>query len=173
MFAPQTPMRLIGCNGKQLKEAKSERRRALVLSFQLQPFTPDHANDLNIKSRLFSTSDGEPLKDVISTTLAISAPPQHVRIFLATGNDAPISVELYAALVQPKLTVRKDREGPIFSATLHIVSDYPSGDNLLLLMQRVTEQFFVTLETEQGDMLGDASDQQPNLVGDDDNDDND
>lgn len=152
MFSDHTPMRLVGCNGKQLREG-SERRRALVLSFQLQPFTAEMAADLHIKTRLFSTRDGEPLNDVISTTLAISAPPQRVEIRLAPDQGNP-SVELPAAMISPTLIVRKDKEGPVYSATLNIISDYPSGDNLLLLMQRVTEQFFITLHSEQGDMLG-------------------
>lgn len=163
MFTAHTPMRLIGCNGKQIRE-KNERRRVLVLSFQIQPFTPDQAGDLNIKSRLFSVRDGEPLKDVLSTTLAIAAPLQRVAIRMAPDQDLP-SVELFAAAIQPKLTVRKDREGPVYSATLYVVSDYPSGDNLLLLMQRVTEQFFVTLTPEQGDMLDGAEGRAPALVG--------
>lgn len=163
MFAQHTPMRLVGCNGKSIREKKGERRRVLVLSFQLQPFTVPMAEDLNIKGRLFSSIDGEPLKDIISSTLSIAAPPQRVEIRLAPDQGRP-SVELFAALLQPKITIRKDREGPVYSATIYIVSDYPSGDNLLLLMQRVTEQFFVTLGTEQNNMLDDASDQQPNLV---------
>lgn len=162
MFGEHTPMRLLGCNGKAIRE-KDERRRVLVLSFQLQPFTPEMADDLNVKGRLFSSLDGEPLKDVISATLAIAAPPQRVDIRLAPDQPRP-SVELYAAQLQPKLTIRKDREGPVYSATIYIVSDYPSGDNLLLLMQRVTEQFFVTLAPEQGDMLTAPASSQPSLV---------
>lgn len=170
MFGANTPMRLVGCNGKQVRE-KDERRRVLVLSWQLQPFTPEMATDLNIKGRLFSLSDGEPLKDVISSTLAIAAPPQRVEIKMAPDQPRP-SVELYAAQLQPKITIRKDREGPVYSATIYIVSDYPSGDNLLLLMQRVTEQFFITLTPEQGDMLsGGATNAQPTLVGERDEDD--
>lgn len=162
MFAAHTPMRLVGVTGKQVKDGKKrERRRVCVLSFQLQPFTATHASDLSIKARLFAAGDGEPLKDVLSTTLAIATPPQRVNIRLAPDQDIS-SVELYATLVAPKIVVRRDREGPVYSATINIVSDYPSGDNLLLLMQRVTEQFFVTLETEQGTLLDTAED--TNLV---------
>lgn len=144
-------MRLTGCTGKQIREG-NDRRRVLVLAFQLQPFTVEMAEDLNVKSRLFSVRTGEALPDVLSTSLAIQAPPQRVEIRLAPDQDRP-SVELVAAVIKPVLTVRKDKEGPVYSATVTIVSDYPSGDNLLMLMQRVTEQFFVTLAPEQGDML--------------------
>lgn len=174
MFGPNTPMRLVGCAGKQLR-AGSDKRRVLVLSWQLQPFTAEMANDLNIKARLFASRDGEPLPDVISTTLAIAVAPQRVQIRMAPDQTKP-SVELVAATLQPALTIRRDREGPVFSATVVIVADYPSGDNLLLLMQRVTEQFFVTLEIEQGDMLeraaqqglvdADSGDDHEDLIGD-------
>lgn len=160
MFNANTPMRLTGCAGKQVKDGK-ERRRVLVLSFQLQPFTPEMAEDLHIKSRLFSSRSGEPLPDVLTTTLAISNPLQRVQI--RSAPDVPqATVTLQDAEIAPKITVRKDKEGPVYSATLVVVADYPSGDNLLYLMQRVTEQFFVTLESEQGDML--ARDHKSRLV---------
>jgi hypothetical protein len=164
MFATNTPARLVGVAGQQVRE-KDERRRVIVLAFQLQPFTVAMADDLNIKGRLFSSLDGEPLKDVISTKLAIGVPKQRVEIRLAPDQEVP-SVELYAAVIKPAITIRKDREGPVYSATFYVVSDYPSGDNLLLLMQRVTEQFFVTLTPEQGDMLDTAEGRQPALVDD-------
>jgi hypothetical protein len=160
MFAAHTPMRLTNCAGKQIKNGK-ERERVLVLSFQLQPFSPEMAGDLNVKGRLFK-HDGSPLDDVISTTLAIHVPDQRVEIRMAPDQTRP-SVELVAASVKPSIVVRKDREGPVYSATLVVICDYPSGDNLLLLMQRVTEQFFVTLEAEQGSMLADADTLAPRL----------
>lgn len=162
MFSPHTPMRLIGCNGKQIREG-NERRRALVLTFQLQPFSPDMAADLNVRNRLFSVNTGEPLPDVLGTKLAITVAPQRVEIRLAPDQGRP-SVELIAVSVQPVLNVRKDKEGPVYSATLSLLCDYPSGDNLLLLMQKVTEQFFVTMTPEQGDMLARMGREAPRLV---------
>lgn len=166
MFSPHTPMRLIGCNGKQIRERK-DRRRALVLTFQLQPFSPAMAEDLNVRGRLFSVTSGEPLSDVLGTKLAIAVAPQRVEIRMAPDQPAA-SVDLPAVIVQPVLNVRKDKEGPVYSATLSMLCDYPAGDHLLLLMQRVTEQFFVTLTAEQGDMLANMGREAPRLVDDDD-----
>lgn len=150
MFAKNTPMRLVGCAGKQLKDG-SERRRVLVLSFQLQPFTMEMAADLDIARHLFGRS-GEPLPDVINMTLAIVSPL--LRVQIRSAPDLPqATITINDADLSPKLAVRKDKEGPVYSATLVLISDYPSGDDLLFLMQRVTEQFFVTLEPGQGDLL--------------------
>jgi len=151
MFDVNTPMRLVGCAGKQVKDG-GDKRRVLVLSFQLQPFTAEMAASLNIKSRLFSARTGEALPEVLSTKLAIDAPMQTVSI--RTAPDTPrASVTIPEVEVAPAITVRKDREGPVYSATLVILADYPSGNDLLFLMQRVTEQFFVTFEAVQGNML--------------------
>lgn len=154
MFAKNTPMRLIGCAGKQIKDG-SDRRRVLVLSFQLQPFTIEMASDLDIARHLFGRG-GDPLPDVLATTLAIVTPV--LKVSIRSAPDLPqATVIIDDAECSPKIVVRKDKEGPVYSATLVLIADYPKGDDLLFLMQRVTEQFFLTLEPGQGDLLERAS----------------
>jgi hypothetical protein len=144
MFSPLTPMRLHGCNGKTKKDAEGGSLRVVVLTFQLQPFTSEMANDLNVKGRLFSLSDGMPLPDILSTALKVAIPQQKVALYEAPDMPKP-SVELAEVDVSPIITVRADKEGPVYSALFSASFAYPSAADLLWLFHRVTMQTFVTM----------------------------
>lgn len=160
MFAPLTPMRLQGCNGKTKKDAEGNRLRVVVLTFMLQPFTSDMANDLNVKGRLFSIGDGTPLGDIVSTALKVAVPTQRVSLFEAP--DMPkASVELAEVDVSPVINVRADKEGPVYAATFNVSFAYPSAKDLLWLFQRVTDQAFVTMESTGQQSLIDTADDKP------------
>lgn len=145
MFGPLTPMRLHGCAGKTKKDAEGNRLRVVELAFLLQPFSPEMANDLNVKGRLFSVTDGQPLPDIVSTALRVIMPRQKVAIFEAPDMPAA-SVELPDVDIAPIISVRADREGPVYAALFKVQFTYPSAKDLLWLFQRVTDQVFVTLE---------------------------
>lgn len=146
MFGPKTPLRLHGCNGKTRKDSDGQRRRVVVLTFQAQPFTDVMANDLNVKGRLFSIGDGSPLPDVASMALKIAVPGQKMTLFEAPDADMPASVTVDQVDVSPILTVRADKEGPVYSALFSAEFPYPEAKHLLWLFHRVTEQVFATFE---------------------------
>ena len=145
MFSPFTPMRLTGCNGKTKKAEDGGKARVVVLTFMLQPFTPEMANDLNVKARLFSLSSGEPLQDIQDIGLKIAVPQQKMSLFEAP-DVARASVVVDSVDVSPIIRVRADKEGPIYAATFNVSFDYPTAKELLWLFHRVTDQAFATFE---------------------------
>jgi len=151
MFSPETPMRLHGCNGKTRKDDDGNRIRVVQLTFMLQPFTPEMANDFGVKGRLFNINSGEPLPDIQSIKLKIAKPLQ--KMSLAPAKDVAAPVVVNEVDVQPFLSVTADREGPVFTAYFSVEFDYPTANDLLWLFQKVTEQLFATFEPAQGDML--------------------
>jgi hypothetical protein len=153
MFAAKTPMRLTSCSGKQKKNAEGDRVRLVVLTFQLQPFTSEMANDLNVKGRLFSLSDGNPLLDVMDAGLKIAVPRQRMTLYAAPDDEMPASIELADVDIDPIIRVRLDREGPVYSGTFKVSFEYPSANNLLWLFHCVTEQVFATFEGAQASLL--------------------
>jgi hypothetical protein len=161
MFAPLTPMRLQGCNGKTKKDAEGNRLRVVVLTFMLQPFTAEMANDLNVKARLFGVTDGLPLNDIVSTALKVAVPQQRVELYEAP--DMPkASVILPDVDVSPVINVRADKEGPVYAATFNVSFAYPSAKDLLWLFQRVTDQAFVTMtSTGQQSLIGEIEEPEP------------
>ncbi len=153
MFGPKTPLRLQGCNGKTRKDVDGTRRRVVVLTFQAQPFTETMANDLNVKGRLFSIGDGQPLPDVASIALKIAIPRQRMSLFEAPDDEMPASVSVEDIEIAPILNVRADKEGPVYSALVSVEFPYPEAKQLLWLFHRVTEQVFATFEpTGQQDL---------------------
>lgn len=157
MFGPLTPLRLQGCAGKTKKDAEGNRLRVVVLTFQAQPFTSEMANDLNVKGRLFSLGDGQPLPDLVSVALKIAIPQQKVSLFEAPDMPKP-SVVIDDADVSPIINVRADKEGPVYCATFNVSFVYPTAKDLLWLFQRVTDQVFVTLEPTGQQSLIDGDD---------------
>lgn len=150
MFTAQTPMRLHGCNGKTAKDSDGNRKRVVLLTWMLQPFTPEMAADLNVKSHLFR-ADGSPKPEIQSAALNIKVPLQHMA--LSSAPDVAPSVEVDAVDVSTTLKVSADREGPIYTAYFSCEFDYPQADHLLWLFHQVTEQLFATFTPAQGDML--------------------
>ncbi len=131
-----------------------EERRILVLEFLIQPFTAEMAEELGILGHLFARKGGQPLDDLASIQVAISVPLQQVEFRMAP--DTPeASVILRAVDVEDTIRVRKDKEGPVYAATLVTSVRYPDPDALLFLLNGYRRQHFLTFTQEQGDMLAD------------------
>lgn len=155
MFSKRTAFYLRNIGPREEKEEGGDgKRKCLVMDFQLQPFTPEQAGELNVKTRLFS-SDGEPHPNVIACALGIEVGGnQKVTFFRAPDDEMPQSLTLRNVKVEPKLRVRRDGETPFFSAKLTLVTDgMPDPKDLLALIEGHASQFFLTFETEQGDLL--------------------
>lgn len=155
MFSAQTPMRLHGCNGKTKKDNEGNRKRVVLLTFMLQPFTPEMAAALNVKGRLFNVNTGQPLEDIQSISLKIAVPLQQMS--LSPARDVAAEVVVAETEVIGLLKVSADREGPIYTAYFSVEFDYPSANDLLWLFHKVTEQIVATFEPVQGDMLSDGT----------------
>lgn len=156
MFAAKTPLYLRDVTFKT-KDVDGENKKVVVLTFMCQPFKPEMAAELDIKSRLFNASTGEPDPVMKSAECAISLPTQRVT-FHAAPDSPNKRLEIEHARVSPTIKVRKDKEGPVYAATFSIDFDYPTPDGLLFLAHGINDQHFVTFETEQGDMLEGAED---------------
>lgn len=161
MFSAQTPMRLHGCNGKTAKDEDGNRKRVVLLTFMLQPFTPDMAKDLGVKGRLFNINTGAPLDDIQSVQLKFNVPLQ--KMSLSPARDVEPVVIINEVDIIPILKVSADREGPVYTAYFSAEFDFPSANDLLWLFHKVTEQVSATFEPAQGDMLADAAEQKPRL----------
>lgn len=164
MFKHRTAFYLRNISPREEKQEDGERRKCMVLDFQIEPFTPEQAAELNVKTRLFS-SDGEPHPNVISAALGINVGGnQQVTFFRAPDAEMPQSMILRNVKVENKLRVRKDGETPAFSAKVTLVTDgMPDPKDLLALIEGHASQFFLTFETEQGDLLDDAAARTPAL----------
>lgn len=154
MFAPRTAMYLNNVSQKKETNSKGERQKLIVLTFTIQPFTPDQAADLNVKSRLFDASSGDPFDDVLGSKLAVSAGgKQKVLLYRAPEPEMPVSVELRYATFDGGISVRADKETPQYAATFSLVADKPSADDLLKIWDGCYEQWFATFELEQPSIL--------------------
>lgn len=164
MFKRRTAFYLRDIRPREEKEEGGDSRKCLVLDFQLQPFTPEQAGELNVKTRLFG-SDGEPHPNVISCALSIAVGGnQQVTFFRAPDAEMPESITLRNVKVEGKLQVRRDSETPAFAARVTLVTDgMPDPKDLLALIEGHMSQFFLTFETEQGDLLDDAEARKPAL----------
>lgn len=163
MFGANTPMRLQDVTFKTRK-MDGEDRRIVALTLFIQPFTPEMADALNVKRRLFSVNDAEPLPDVLGCELAIAQDYQRMQVRMAPDQTVA-SIEIPNVEIGPALKVRKDKEGPIFAAVLRAEMAYPSPNDLMFLASRVNEQDYFTFEPEQGDMLDTSASREPALVG--------
>lgn len=152
MFSPETPMTLTDVTFTTEVEDE-ETRRIVVCTFAIAPFTPAHADDLNVRSLLFDSSTGL-LKPAIETVvLNISAPDQ--RLTFRMVPDARPSLVLPNVAIDEKLRakVKRDREPSVCEAILKISFAYPTAEQLLYIASGVNETHWLTFEPEQGDLL--------------------
>lgn len=153
MFAPKTAMTLAAVYPKRDKKADGALEKLLVLKVAVEPFTAAMAGDLNVKSRLFTAGSGDAHGDVMAAALGIAPGLQAVQFFRAPDPDMPVSVALRAVKVEPVLAVRKDKETNLYNATLTLNCHMPDARDVLALIMGHAEQWFLTFENEQGDML--------------------
>lgn len=161
MFAPNTPMTLTDVTFTTEVEDE-ETRRIVVCTFALAPFTPAHADDLNVRSLLFDSSTGL-LKPAIETVvLNINAPDQRLT-FAMTPDQAERRIVLPNVAIEEKLRakVKRDREPAVCEAVLKVSFQYPTADQLLYIANGVTDTHYLTFEPEQLDMLTAEDDHEP------------
>lgn len=147
MFKADTPMYLRGIS-PGVEVVDQETRKTLTLSFLLQPFTREHADDLGVGAELFEGSTGNPNDLVAEAKLRISPPDQRMAFRMAP--DAPAcTLVINDVEVLKVIKVRADKEGPVLSGHLNVKLRYPSGADLLAIMSAYTEQRWVTFVPQQ------------------------
>lgn len=158
MLKPDTPMYLrdVTFGTEKLSD---ETKKIVTCIFMLQPFTREQAEDLNVHSELFEISTGEPKAVVESVTLHLSVPLQRMS-FAKAPELKRKSLTVDNVAIGGHLKIRRDKEGPVYAATLSASFYYPSGDELLYIANGVNEQHFMTFASQQGDMLTEASDEE-------------
>lgn len=137
-----------------------EERRIMVLEFMVQPFTIEMATELGIQRHLFAKGDSTPMDDVTNITVKIAMSLQQLE-FRPAPDVEKASVILRAVEVEPSLKVRRDKEGPVFAATLICSVRYPAADELLYVLNGYRRQHYLTFSDEQGDMLQEAEAERP------------
>jgi hypothetical protein len=153
MFSPDTPMTLSDVTFTTEVEDE-ETRRIVVCTFAIVPFTPAHADALNIKSVLFDRASTM-LKDAIETVvLNIHAEDQRLT-FAMTPDQSERRIVLANVRIEEKLRakIKRDREPAVCEATLKISFSYPTADQLLYIANGVDDTHYLTFEPEQGDLL--------------------
>lgn len=167
MFLAKTAVYLTDVHPKKERLEDGDDRKVFVLKLSIQPFTGTMAEQMNVKSRLFD-SKGEPHANVLGASLGIKVNgPQTLSIYRALGDEMPVSITLRNVEVQPSIYVRHDKETPQYAATLTVLTDgMPDPKVTQELISLYTEQVFVTIESEQGDMLtAEGEEGEPRLVG--------
>jgi hypothetical protein len=152
--ANNTAMRLEKFGLGTKKKNGGEIEKVLKIGFGIQPFTIEMADDLGVKSRLFAPNTGKPHDNVLGETLALGLRMQRISISLAEDQSQP-SVVLTEGIVGA-LTVRKDKEGPVYAASFQVSTTLPEARDLLFLAERYTDQVFVTFEAQEGSLLDSA-----------------
>jgi hypothetical protein len=157
MFQPDTPLYL-----KDLElgteDVDQETRKIVKLKFEAQPFTREMADELGVAAELFlvkrqGTRD-LPDPTVLAAKLAVHVPLQ--RMSFKRAPDTEVSLVIDAVEVGPSLKIRRDTERPEFAAIISVSFRYPSGEDLLYIASGYLEQFVMTFETMQADLLENA-----------------
>jgi hypothetical protein len=161
MFAPDTPMTLTDVTFTTEVEDE-ETRRIVVCTFALAPFTPAHAEALNIRSLLFDASTGT-LKPAIDAVTALISHEDQRLTFAMTPDQQDRRIVLPNVRIEEKLKakIKHDREPAVCEATLKISFSYPTADQLLYIANGVNDTHYLTFEPEQGDLLTSMDDDEP------------
>lgn len=144
-FTSRIPARIEDLHFGVLKEDDAIIKR-VVMTLLVQPFTGDRAEELGLKRHLFALNTGEPLENVISTKLRIAPSIQKMAISMAP--DAPDSVTIRDVSVDTAVSVRKDKEGPVYSATFKLSFDLPDAKTILWLAGEYTEMAYFVFEPD-------------------------
>lgn len=135
-----------GLGTKRKKDGDAE--IVLKVGFSIQPFTIEMADDLGIKTRLFAANTGKPHDNILGEKLALGLGLQRIGIALAE-DQTDDSLVLTEGQIGP-LTVRKDKEGPVYAASFQATCTLPEARDFLFLAERYTQQVFVTFEQQEG-----------------------
>jgi hypothetical protein len=124
--------------------------RVCVLKTMIQPFTPELAQLLGVRGDLYTgSSRNRHIKSAIFD-LGLGKLPFKVSLYAAPDLETP-SLEMGTANLGPTLPVRVDTEGPIFSASLDLQFSYPDPKDLLMLVNSIGDQWWIStklLQTE-------------------------
>lgn len=139
---------------------KTERRgesetKIIVTSLAIQPFTRELAAILvpGVKSKLFG-NDGQPAEDMLNVVCGMHAPNyMAVQFRRAPDLKRPSVGPLSTVKLDPKLSIRRDKETPVFAALLKLNIPFPSAEDLLMLAHNVNSQMWLSMIEEQGNLI--------------------
>lgn len=134
---------------------KGEPAKILVASLVIQPFTVEISEslELDVKTKLF-TRDGNPAESVNDIGLSKLFKYYFAAQIFRTDQQVRASVKLDTVKLLPAVNVRRDKETPIYVATIKIQFDFPSEPkDLVWLCGAVNTSLWVTLVEEQGRLI--------------------
>lgn len=147
MQLAKQPMYLKSVTFKARKKA-DDKSKMVVASLMMQPFDRKLAEALapGVTSKLFAR-DGQPVEDVLEMQVGV-----HCELLLVEFRSAPDlkrpTIKLDTVELSRRLKVRRDKETPQYAATLQFMFDYPDADDLLMLVQNINSQFFISVEEQ-------------------------
>jgi hypothetical protein len=143
--------------GAKVERIRSEDTKLLRLKMRVAPFSAEQASELGpgVRSKLYRLKDGEPVDDVATVTFLVRTQPQNVKLFAAPDIEKP-SVFLEGCRIGKRITVRRDKETPVYEATLTIDAGYPTAGDLLWLFQQFAGQVWLTFDQAQASLFDDA-----------------
>lgn len=165
MFPPNTPMTLTKVTFTT-EEVDDETRRVVECTFALAPFTPAHAEVLNVRSLLFDAGTSLPKTAIDAAVLRISVPPQRLTFRMAPDQVGGMVVFADVKIDETlRIKAKRDREPVVVDATLKVNFVYPSPEDLFYLANGVDDTHYLTFEAEQLalGLAGDAEAQPPRL----------
>src|SRR5574341_425932 len=156
MLTKRTPCQLKSILIKDEKDEDGDVRTVVKLRFAIAPFTKEQADELNVKSRLFDASTGEPHANVIDGKVAIESEGIQTVTFYRTPDDAlPKGLVLRNVVVDKALKYRREKT-PTLSAVLTLVTDgLPEPKALFYLIEGHGRSHYLAFESEQADLLED------------------
>ena len=156
MFTPNTPMVLSNVEFTT-EVVDEETRRIVVCTFNLAPFTPQHAEDLHVRSVLFDATTGQPKEAIETIVLAVDAPLQ-LMTFAMAPDQTDRRIQMPNAQIESKLRakIKHDRDPLMVEASLKVSFHYPSASELLYIANGVNDTHYMSFEPMQGDLLDDA-----------------
>ena len=155
MITKRLPCYLRSFTLTDTKDKDGDPRRAVVLKFEIEPFTKEHADDCNVKTRLFDSSTGEPHPNIIEGKVAIAVDAmQRVSFYRTSDDQIPIGLTLRNVAIDRGLKYRRSKSTPTLRAVLAVVTDgVPDADALRYLIDGQGLTHFLLFEDEQPDLL--------------------
>lgn len=150
MFGRRTAIRLEKFGLGTKKKAGGDTEIVLKIVLGIQSFTIEMADDLGVKGRLFAPNTGKPHDDVLNSGLSLGLKMQ--RIGVALAEDQTEDSLVLTECIIGALSVRKDKEGPVYAASFPVTASLPAGRDLLFLAERYTHQVFLTFEEQEGSL---------------------
>jgi hypothetical protein len=150
-FPANTPLTLAAVTFTT-EELEEERKRVMVMTWTIGPFTPALAEALNVRSLIYS---GGQVKDAIESMVIATAVPLQRLTFAMAPDQVERRIVLRDVVVLERLRVKvnHDRDPVEVVATLKTSAPFPDAETLMYLANGVTDTHYLTFEAEQGDLL--------------------